>query len=171
MGTRGITKVIRQEKNVIAQYGQWDHYPSGQGITALEFLRRMNLDEFMSQLDKCRWGNSEDETERTEYLKSIGSENGWMTMEQSDLYNKKYPLDTRDNGANILNMIYDDKKASEFILNECTDGSWIEGVYTIDLDNRIFRVEYHDVDKTFSLDNLPTNEKFLSVCEPNEDDE
>ena len=39
MGTRGVTMVIQEEKVKVAQYGQWDHYPSGQGLTALDILR------------------------------------------------------------------------------------------------------------------------------------
>ena len=38
MGTRHLTKVTYQGKNVIAQYGQWDGYPTGQGVTVGEFL-------------------------------------------------------------------------------------------------------------------------------------
>lgn len=39
MGTRGLTAVMLGGEYKIAQYGQWDHYPSGQGVTALEFCR------------------------------------------------------------------------------------------------------------------------------------
>ena len=34
MGTRGLTMVVSKGKTRVAQYGQWDHYPSGQGRTA-----------------------------------------------------------------------------------------------------------------------------------------
>jgi len=38
MGTRNLTMVISDGKTKIAQYGQWDGYPSGQGADILAFL-------------------------------------------------------------------------------------------------------------------------------------
>lgn len=40
MGTRGLTMVICDGETKVAQYGQWDHYPEGNGITCLEFTKR-----------------------------------------------------------------------------------------------------------------------------------
>lgn len=42
MGTRNLTVVIKKAKPVVAQYGQWDGYPSGQGATVLNFLKSRN---------------------------------------------------------------------------------------------------------------------------------
>jgi hypothetical protein len=39
MGTRNLTRVICDGKTKVAQYGQWDGYPEGQGKTVLNFLR------------------------------------------------------------------------------------------------------------------------------------
>lgn len=40
MGTRNLTLVKdREGKTKVAQYGQWDGYPEGQGSTILEFIR------------------------------------------------------------------------------------------------------------------------------------
>lgn len=38
MGTRGIHFVISNKQIKVAQYSQWDNYPSGQGLTALKFV-------------------------------------------------------------------------------------------------------------------------------------
>lgn len=35
MGTRNLTAVYLDGQYKVAQYGQWDGYPEGQGITAL----------------------------------------------------------------------------------------------------------------------------------------
>lgn len=171
MGTRGVTKVIRQKEEIISQYGQWDHYPSGQGVTILNFLKRMNLEKFNEQLDKCRWFNDDDISERESFAKSIGAESGWMTMEQANQYNEKFPLDTRDHGADILNIIYDDETSTEFALSQCTDTDWLEGVYTIDLDLMFFRVQFHDVDVTFSINDLPDEKEFLKACKDGDDED
>lgn len=39
MGTRNLTAVYLDGQYKVAQYGQWDGYPEGQGITVLTFLR------------------------------------------------------------------------------------------------------------------------------------
>ena len=59
MGTRNLTMVIHKEEPKIAQYGQWDGYPSGQGSTALKFLfKMMNEDkEFAEKLVNSYNGN------------------------------------------------------------------------------------------------------------------
>ena len=38
MGTQNLTSVWFEGKYRIAQYGQFDGYPSGQGLTVLHFL-------------------------------------------------------------------------------------------------------------------------------------
>ena len=44
MGTRHMIGVVSDGKYRVAQYGQWDGYPSGQGVGILEFLIDGNLD-------------------------------------------------------------------------------------------------------------------------------
>ena len=39
MGTRNLTCVVVEGQHRIAQYGQWDGHPDGQGATALNFIR------------------------------------------------------------------------------------------------------------------------------------
>ena len=46
MGTRNLTTVIKNSETKVAQYGQWDGYPGGQGLTALKFLLKTDLSEF-----------------------------------------------------------------------------------------------------------------------------
>ena len=38
MGTRNLTVVFMDGEYKVAQYGQWDGYPEGQGITCFNFL-------------------------------------------------------------------------------------------------------------------------------------
>ncbi len=52
MGTRNLTMVINQEgEKKVAQYGQWDGYPSVVGLGVLNFLKNKELfDKFKSNL-------------------------------------------------------------------------------------------------------------------------
>ena len=45
MGTRGLHKVIKDGKVVVALYSQWDNYIEGQGVEALNFFRQIVKDE------------------------------------------------------------------------------------------------------------------------------
>ena len=46
MGTRNLTLVINQEgEKKVAQYGQWDGYPSGVGAGVLRFLKNKEVFE------------------------------------------------------------------------------------------------------------------------------
>jgi hypothetical protein len=38
MGTRNLTVVISNNQTKVAQYGQWDGNPSGQGVNAITTL-------------------------------------------------------------------------------------------------------------------------------------
>ena len=42
MGTRHMIAVVNNGKYRVAQYGQWDGYPSGQGVGVLGFLTNGN---------------------------------------------------------------------------------------------------------------------------------
>jgi hypothetical protein len=55
MGTRNLTMVISKGEYKIAQYGQWDGYPSGQGSVVLNFLMNLDVDlnKFRDTLDRC----------------------------------------------------------------------------------------------------------------------
>lgn len=143
MGTRNLTMVIQKEKPVIAQYGQWDGYPTGQGRVVLEFLEQCNLPKFKKQLEHVRFRNKEDDKQIEEFLESIGCKDGWMNMDQSDLYRKQYQYLSRDIGADILNKVYN-AKDEEIMLGDSSyfaaDSLFCEWAYVIDLDNEMFEV-------------------------------
>jgi hypothetical protein len=142
MGTRNLTMVISNGKTKVAQYGQWDGYPSGQGKTVLEFLKSADLEVFKKKLELVRFATPEDERGVDDYLEKIGCKDGWMNGGQAIMYHNQYPLLTRDNGAKILQMLYDNKKpvfivdSSDFT-NESLMCEW---AYVLDLDNGILEV-------------------------------
>jgi len=144
MGTRHLTMVIDQKgKTKIAQYGQWDGYPSGQGTTVLKFLKNpKNIDKLKAKFPMIRFATVQDKKEIDDFMKSIGSKDGWMTGDQADKYHQKYPLLTRDNGAEILNMLL---KINEnvFIMNQTEfagDSLFCEWAYVIDLKKKVLEV-------------------------------
>jgi hypothetical protein len=73
MGTRNLVAVINNKTPVIAQYGQWDGYPSGQGRTALAFCTEhlstpQGREAFKEKLALCRWVTEEEIEDAVEGL-------------------------------------------------------------------------------------------------------
>lgn len=199
MGTRNLTIVIHNEQTKVAQYGQWDGYPGGQGKTALEFLRKMDERAFGYQLDKCKFVDDGKQKEINAFYKSIGVNDEWMNGEQSQKFKQKYPLFSRDNGANILNLINDSEEETIWLYDQISfinDSLMCEWAYVIDFDKRTFEVytgfnkkPLHKHERFFkdlanedgyypcrnvaiySLDDLPKDEEFikLEVSEVEED--
>ena len=55
MGTRNITRVIYKKEIIVNQYCQWDGYPTGHGLSVLEFVKKYccvadQLKEFKKRL-------------------------------------------------------------------------------------------------------------------------
>lgn len=199
MGTRGLTMVVYGGETKVAQYRQWDHYPSGNGVVCLEFLQKGILDKFKEKLNRCRFMNDDDFKVYEDFCKSIGVNDGWVNLDQSKLINEKYPYLTRDHGSHILEKICESDD-TEILLHDQTefagDGLFCEYGYVIDLDKYSFEVyegfgkkilsdderfkpfekenkEYKPIRliKSYDLNNLPTVEEFLSELEPKNDDE
>lgn len=199
MGTRNLTMVISGEKTRIAQYGQWDGYPSGQGSVALDFLKNCDINKFKEQLERCRFieSSKRKQTELENFMKKIGAPDGWMTGEQASQYHKKYPFLTRDNGASILNLIYEAEGTDNLWLHDssdfASDSLFCEWAYVIDLDKNTFEVyegfntqpleegqRFKDLKceggykpvrmvKSYDINNLPTTEEFIQLEEKEEE--
>lgn len=144
MGTRNLTMIQQGGKMVVAQYGQWDGYPSGQGSTVARFIREVLLDPekkaaFLKKLARIKFIDEEKKKEIDAFLKSIGSNDGGLTGAQAELYHQKYPLLTRDNGAKVLFLIHDMPEGDEPIwVHDQTDFAgdslFNEWSYLINLD-------------------------------------
>lgn len=164
MGTRNLTMVILDGKPKVAQYAQWDGYPSGQGVTALNFLKKNNLEKFKERLKDVRFANKKDTEERENFSKEIGINDGWMNSDQATKYNKKFPYDSRDHGAEILQMIMDSEgtvvlqDSSDF----AADSLFCEWAYVIDLDKNTLEVY-----KGFNKTPLKEKERFAYLQDKN----
>lgn len=189
MGTRNLTMVISNGETKIAQYGQWDGYPSGQGVTALNFLLNNNLENFREKLNRIKFIDEVKQAEIDEYVKSIGSDNGWLDMKQAELYQEKYPHLTRDTAAEILQLVMDCEDSEIWLHDHTTfaaDSLFCEWGYVIDLDKGTFEIykgfqnkplgkaqrfksmekegmKYYPIRmiKKYKLEELPTEDEFL----------
>lgn len=163
MGTRGITQVIDSAgKTVVAQYGQWDHYPDGQGLNILSFISGYNVVEQLEKaLFKCYFAT---ESELEEMYKPYVTPDGMMTMDNSDKFSVMYPSLTRNTGSDILKVVtYSTGRVPlsnqiDFI----EDDLMCEGIYTIDFQTRLFVSQYGGRRVVFALDKLPTPELYLN---------
>ncbi|NUS02059.1 MAG: hypothetical protein HOV97_05790 [Nonomuraea sp.] len=140
MGTRHLIAVVIDGDFKIAQYGQWDGYPTGQGASIANFLAEPgNVDRLRKTAPKLRWATAED-FERVSAELDLPAD-GWMNMEQAERYSKAYPALTRDTGADILRLVADEtvsfvKDSRSF----AQDSLFCEWGYVIDLDNDVVEV-------------------------------
>lgn len=182
MGTRNLTCVVLGGEYKVAQYGQWDGYPSGQGVTALNFLRGMDRENFTAKVRATRFIDAAE----TAALDTTD----WM---------KTHPQLSRRNGAKILQLVADAEPGIPLVDQHqfAADGLMCEWVYVIDLDKSTFEVfkgfneqplaegerfagldpvkyarcSYYPVKHrhTFDLAALPTEEEFLVILEPTDE--
>ena len=188
MGTRHLIAVFADGEYRVAQYGQWDGYPEGQGLECLHFLRDEMNEKFKENVLKCS-------TISLEKMKKIEEQyninGGMISLRDYDRFSNDYPQLSRDTGSEILRMIQNSDNGLELIVNIdfAADSLFCEYAYVIDLDNRTFeayegfnktslnesdrffflepevRNEYHPVKLTYkwSLSELPDDEGFINT--------
>ena len=159
MGTRNLTVVKNLEGiTKIAQYGQWDGYPEHSGIKALEFLRdKVNRDNLLVEL------------QNVEFITDEECDTIYKSFETTDWENKAflnaYPALHRDTGIEILEVVANSMGTIKTIDNSefAKDTLFCEGIYEIDFSIDKFISTYNGITKEFFLENLPTNEHYLSA--------
>lgn len=153
MGTRNLTKVIDKDGvTKVAQYGQWDGYPSGQGVNAL--LHAYNHKAIEKGLGRVRFANQE-EIDVLNSTIDFSAEN----------FSTIYPNISRDTCADILGVVA--WSVGEVLLVDNSefenDDLFCEGVYTIDFQQGKFISKYGDKVVEFDLDNLPYQFDYLNA--------
>jgi hypothetical protein len=159
MGTRNLTVVKNLEGiTKIAQYGQWDGYPQHSGITALAFLRdKVNRDNLLVEL------------QQVEFIDDQEAEAIWEGFDHDSndptKYLKAYPGLHRDTGVDILSVVANTMSPIKTIDNSefANDTLFCEGIYEVDFSTDKFISTYHGTTKEFFLENLPTDEHYLSA--------
>lgn len=140
MGTRHLTCVVVDGEMKVAQYGQWDGYLEGQGKTIVEFLTKLTESEmrvFKDNVRKCTWV---DDKEIDKRLKSVGSKDGWMTLDQSEKWKQNWPELSRDTGAEILMLILIEPRGIQDARNFAADSLFCEFAYVVDLDKEVLEI-------------------------------
>ena len=153
MGTRNLTKVIDRNGEIkVAQYGQWDGYPSGQGLNAL--THAYNFKAIEKGLDRVRFATDEE----------IDVLNSTIDFSASN-FSTLYPNISRDTCADILGVVA--WSVGEVLLVDNSefenDDLFCEGVYTIDFQQGKFISNYGGKVIEFDLKTLPTPEEYLNA--------
>lgn len=107
MGTRNVTIVRMKGEVKVAQYCQWDGYPTGQGIWLADFIQnKLNMRKLKKNLKDVKFLK---DNEIKKLWASVGADgSGFVNMEVSDKFRKIYPYLHRDiGGADVLELIQD----------------------------------------------------------------
>lgn len=140
MTTRSLTAVRINGEYKIAQYGYYDGYPSGQGVTILKFLLgEMDKNKFINKLKKLRFViNDQEERERIE---------------------RQYDYD----GAKILKYIQNNE---DYIvankLEFAQDTAFCQWAYLIDFDDNSFEI-YSGLKKAYCINNSSIKKGFENL--------
>lgn len=196
MGTRNLTLVQLNNEYRVAQYGQWDGYPSYTGINILKFLRTMDKNKFIEKLKNTKFITKQD---YHNYWMELGidiEKEKLVDISTSNKFDELHPTLSRDMGFNVLNFINE----SDDIVNLWNDYTFAknslfcEWAYLINLDENTLEVykgfnktkltkedrfyfdgyvsdsEYYPIKlvKTYSLDELPTDDDFVKELESDE---
>jgi hypothetical protein len=140
MGTRGLTKVVYKNQTIVAQYGQWDHYPEGQGVTLFNILKDPNnVKNFIKKIPQIYYPSDE---QLDVIYKSVTGDNP----------DEQVPSLTRNTGGEIFRVIADwDDSPIPIVRDEAfeKDELFCEGVYTINLDTGFFHTQFGRKDGTW----------------------
>lgn len=160
MGTRNLTCVISGGKHCIAQYGQWDGYPSGQGTNILDFLHNGNVDALKINAPKCVFLRRDEYKEMWREFGVDIDASGFVDMETSDKFHEKYPQLNRDVASNILKMVASSENGLKLWddYNFAADSLFCEWAYVIDFDKDTFEVY-----KGFNTKPLNNTERFVGL--------
>lgn len=196
MGTRHLIVVHAGGAYRIAQYGQWDGYPTGQGASVLKFLHSADLPAFK---EKCKQLAFATDKQIEAAWVAAGADPGkdLVSMEVAERLKQSNPEFSRDTGAGILRLVMqaDRPLLVKDSLSFAGDSLFCEFGYVIDFDTGMFEVyegfnkeplsagdrffdmpglekngEYEPIKlaKSWPLSALPTEEEFLAALEPAE---
>lgn len=144
MGTRSLTCVVLDGKFKVAQYGQFDGYPSGQGSTALAIMREIVSQNKIERFTgKVRLLNKLTDAQHKQLWIDVGADpsKDYVSMEIGNAFDAKHPELSRRTGAEILSLVmYRDISRVQLSEDFAHDSLFCEWAYVVDLDQGIFEV-------------------------------
>ena len=141
MGTRHLTMVILDGKVKVAQYGQWDGYPEGQGKNVVNFiLHGMKELEFKNNTRNSVFITDDELNKRWKEITQ--RTDGMANLEEADKFKAKYPQLYRDMGSGVLKFIQESRDTVELQDKSkfAADSLFCEFAYVLDMDNNILEV-------------------------------
>lgn len=174
MGTRNLTAVVKDGDFKIAQYGQWDGYPSGQGATILRFLREQeSLEPFRKAVDRCFFYTRArldqlNDRYQCEIAAVDEAFSGYTEADRKGKDDARYAEGcllhlSRDVGGKILDIVLkrpDVELGLKDTRSFAGDSLFCEWAYVIDLDTEVLEV-YRGFNKTPT----PADSRFPSGAE------
>lgn len=158
MGTRNLTMVIANGETKVAQYGQGDGYPAGQGKTIIDFLKKADLKTFKEKVSKCKFLTEREIKKRYE---DCGIKGDFMNMEEAARFKAANPQLNRDMAAEVLSEIYKGNTSElQDSSNFAADSLFCEYAYVVDLDKN--KLEIYT---GFNKKPLPKEERFSVMNE------
>jgi hypothetical protein len=125
MGTRHLVIVKTKTRIAIAQYGQYDGYPSSAGVDILSFIEKNDMKVFAEKLKKCKF-ISEQQINKLE--REVGEEALKSIYEVMGVDILKFVYDTKD----VVSLRNDYKFAG--------DTAFCEWVYVLDMETSFLHV-------------------------------
>lgn len=164
MGTRNLTCVFIDGKYKIAQYGQWDGYPSGQGAIILNFIRNQkNINKLKTALNRIRFFDASGRDK--EFIESYNdnapkwsNEPDKRTAEQKKWFES---FISRDIGGQILENVAQSNEPEILLDDSLTfagDSLFCEWAYVVDFDKGTFEVY-----SWFNKEPLNEDERFYGL--------
>lgn len=147
MGTRHLTTIIKNWEVKLAQYWQWDWYPSGQWVDLLNILKKIDIEKLRSITDEIKEISQD----------KIDEINKKVDEEDFD-WKKHYPELSRDTWTEIIKLIYDWVREVQIYREMLKPNIWIEWTFEINFDTNKYICCWVE----FPLDNLPEEKEFLS---------
>ena len=151
MRTRNLTIVKKDGKYVVAQYGQRDGYPEGNGVILYNFAKdKNNIELLREKVCNCV------------YIDEVECDELETKFSNSDCSYEKflltYPQFSRDIGTDILHLIMQSSNEIKLInhIDFIADSLFCEWAYIIDLDSDTF-----EVFKGFNTKKLSKDDRFF----------